>query len=353
MHRNTEPWVLVLAAGSGTRLSELTRADDGTVVPKQFCSLRGGRSLLLDTIDRALRLAPRERVVVVVAAEHERWWGPQLTCLDADNIVVQPGNRGTTAGLLLPLARILERDPGAVIAVLPSDHHVDEPAVLTQAMQRALVAVRQDPQHLVLLGIAPDAPDTGYGWIVPGSCTAAGMSSVSAFVEKPPLARANALLQAGALWNSFLFAASGATLWRLCARFARPTATAIGAASLRPAGEREIALDAVYRGLPTIDFSRTVLGACASLLRVLMVPECGWTDLGTPSRAAHCIARIEERCPQLPARAAWFDTVDLATALAGREQRERTGVAVAPGRATAGTLSSAVAGRRELVGRSA
>ena len=316
MQLTSDPWVLILAAGSGTRLSELTRDQDGIVVPKQYCSLRGGRSLLLDTVDRALRLTVRERVVVVVAAQHERWWRSQLGCIDRRNIVVQPDNRGTTAGILLPLARILERDPSAHIAVLPSDHYVAQPPVLAQAMRSALHAVRNDPQHLVLLGVTPDSPDTEYGWIVPGHGTGTGLRPVTEFVEKPPLARAMGLLDAGALWNSFLFASSGATLWRLCTRFAAEAAAAIAAATRRPAVQREAALDAAYHELPTIDFSRTVLGGSAAQLRLMLVPECGWTDLGTPSRVADCIARIEQRYPDLPARPAWFPTVDLSHAVA-------------------------------------
>lgn len=320
MQHHPDTCVIVLAAGAGSRLAELTTDRLGTVVPKQFCSLRGGRSLLLDTVDRALRLAPRERIVVVVAAEHERWWRPQLDCLPADNIVVQPANRGTTAGLALPLATVLARDPEANVAVLPSDHFVARPEVLTNVMLRALEHSRGHAEQVVLLGIEPDGPDTEYGWIVPAGDAAgdARARSVFAFVEKPPLPRAAALLQAGAVWNSFLLAGRAATLHRLCARHAAAAVAAIDAAVARPAAERAVALDAVYGWLPTQDFSRVVLHGSASQLRVVMVPECGWTDLGTPPRVADCLARLERRQPRAPRRAQWFPTVDLAQALAAR-----------------------------------
>src|SRR5262245_48416582 len=171
MTRTSDPWILVLAARSGTRLTELTVGDDRIPVPNQFCSLRGGRSLLLDTVGRALRLTRRDRIVVVVAAEHERWWRPQLGCIARDNVLVQPANRGTVAGIVLPLAHVLARDPDANLAVLPSDHHVATPDVLLTTMRSALAAVQQQPQHLVLLGIDAEAPDTEYGWIVPDAAT--------------------------------------------------------------------------------------------------------------------------------------------------------------------------------------
>ncbi|MBL8750185.1 MAG: NTP transferase domain-containing protein [Planctomycetes bacterium] len=307
MNANNAPWVIVLAAGSGTRLSSLTVGTDGVVVPKQFCSLRGGRSLLLDTIDRALHLTSRERIVVVVAADHERWWQPQLACLPSENVIVQPRNRGTTAGLLLPLSHVLARDPAAHVAVLPSDHHVAEPTVLNGAMHTALRQVAAEPDKVVLLGISPDSPDTEYGWILPLS-TERSLQPVAAFVEKPPLVRATVLMDAGAVWNSFLFAASARTLWQMCARHAPEVAAAL--TNVRRHDERS--LDAVYSVLPAIDVSATVFGGSASDLLLLRVPSCGWTDLGTPSRVVECVRRLERRRP--PQRAQWFATVDLARA---------------------------------------
>jgi len=310
MQHTTAPWVIVLAAGSGMRLGSLTVGDDGVVVPKQFCSLRGGRSLLLDAIDRALRIAPRDRVLVVVAADHERWWRPQLSCLPAANVIVQPRNRGTAAGILLPLAQVLVRDAEARVAVLPSDHHVDDPAVLTASLQTALACVASSPDELVLLGITPDAPDTEYGWIEPAAQQAA-LRAVAAFVEKPPLARAEDLLDAGALWNSFLFAANAQTLWRLCAAQTPETSAAIAAVAIGPAADACRSLAAAYDDLPTVDFSRDVLGRSAASLRVLHVPPCGWTDLGTPRRVLECL-RQQQVGGRAPHRAPWFPTVDLA-----------------------------------------
>lgn len=305
MNSHQTPWVLVLAAGSGTRLGTLTVGPDGVVVPKQFCSLRGGRSLLLDTLDRALRLTSRDRIIVVVAADHERWWRPQLACLDAQNVIVQPRNRGTAAGILLPLAHILDRDPAARVAVLPSDHHVTEPAVLNQAMQTALQCVVADPSQVVLLGISPDSPDTEYGWILPQANDRA-LLSVAAFVEKPPLARATVLMKSGAVWNSFLFASTARTLWDLCVRHVPDTAAAIHYA----VRGMERSLDAIYSTLPVIDFSAGVLGRAATDLALLLVPPCGWTDLGTPPRVVECLRTLERR--RRPHRAQWFPTVDLA-----------------------------------------
>src|SRR5262245_39381555 len=128
-HEIGRGWALVLAAGDGTRLRELTTRN-GIATPKQYCSLRGGRSLLGDVLARAGRCVPRRRIVVVVAEQHRRFWERELADFPPENIVVQPSNRGTAAGILLPLLTVLERDPGARLAVLPSDHFVVRESVM-------------------------------------------------------------------------------------------------------------------------------------------------------------------------------------------------------------------------------
>src|SRR5574341_1084165 len=95
-------WAIVLAAGDGTRLRELTGD-----VPKQFCRLAGERSLLALALARAGRVAARERTLVVVAERHRRWWAGELAGHPAENVLVQPENRGTAAGILLPLLAAL------------------------------------------------------------------------------------------------------------------------------------------------------------------------------------------------------------------------------------------------------
>src|ERR1017187_1893683 len=108
-------WAIVLAAGDGTRLSTLTTDDRGDAVPKQFCSLNGGPSLLQEAMQRARRIVPLERVRTIVARQHERHWQHMLWSLPARNVIVQPRNCGTANRVLLGLLRILERDPLARI----------------------------------------------------------------------------------------------------------------------------------------------------------------------------------------------------------------------------------------------
>lgn len=289
-----EPWTVVLAAGDGTRLAGLTRLDDGRTAPKQFCSLRGGRSLLGDALRRALRISPVERTLVVVAEQHRAFWEAELRHLPRENVLVQPLNRGTTAGVLFPLLTLLQRDHEARLVLLPSDHFVANERVLADAVGAALLALGPQPASVVLLGVTPDAAETDYGWILPGAAEGP-LQRVHSFVEKPPAPLARALFERGGLWNSFLLAARGLSLAALFAEHVPDLFEAFEQALGCPSSRRGAALREFYEGLPSSDFSRAVLQNSGERLRVLRVPSCGWTDLGTPARVADCVRRYPPR----------------------------------------------------------
>ena len=306
-------WAIVLGAGDGTRLQSLTRRM-GIPVPKQYCSLDGEQSLFQLALRRAERVVERSRIVAVVAEAHRDWWTHDLATLDPDNVVVQPANRGTAAGVLLPLLAITRRDPEARVALFPSDHWVDAESVLAEAVHAALAALEQDATRIILLGISPDEAEPGYGWIVPGACTVASpgtsLSTVSSFVEKPDPESARRMMRAGGLWNSFLLVGTGRALLDLYAR-RLPGLLASLRAATRRRSRRELA--AAYGPMEPHDFSRDLLQGAESELRVAHVPACGWTDLGTPLRVAACLRRAApKRIDPHPTR------VNLAWALAAQ-----------------------------------
>jgi mannose-1-phosphate guanylyltransferase len=96
-------WALVLAGGEGTRLHSLTTTASGVSIPKQFCSLRGGASLLQQALKRAASVARPHHICAAVMSKQKNWWQPALRDLAASNIFVQPANCGTAAGILLRL----------------------------------------------------------------------------------------------------------------------------------------------------------------------------------------------------------------------------------------------------------
>jgi mannose-1-phosphate guanylyltransferase len=286
-HLNT--WAVVLAAGEGSRLRSLTRNERGVAVPKQFCSLQGGPCLLQEALQRAAAVAPLPRICSVVAEQHRQWWAPVLSYLPEQNVITQPQNRGTAFGILLPLLRIQERDPNATVVLLPADHYLSDENVMAAALLRAAACAQSDPASIYLLGVEPDEPDAELGYILPVSRNRDGASGVLRFVEKPNAARARALLDEGALWNVFIMAASVKTLLSL---FDDRFATAI--AAMRGSAD----LNSMYQNLRSLDFSRDVLQGRESTLKVLTVPQCGWTDLGTPQRVAQILEQLQEIAAQ-------------------------------------------------------
>lgn len=291
-----EPWTVVLAAGEGSRLRSLTTDSEGKSIPKQFCSLNGGPSLLQLALRRASRISPWSQITTIVAEQHETWWGGELGSVRFGNVVVQPANRGTAIGVLLPVLRILARDPAAHVVLLPSDHFFTDEPVLERALRGALREVHRRPGRLVLLGIVPDEPDTGFGWILPANNDKPGIRRVQRFVEKPPADVAVELMAQGGVWNSFVLAAAGQTLVRMFEEKLPGVITKLQEALVRESnlGSAMEGLARTYEELDSFDFCRDVLEGLEDRLSVLPVPHCGWSDLGTPDRVARCVGRIAD-----------------------------------------------------------
>ncbi len=284
-------WAVVLAAGDGTRLATLTTDSAGNAVPKQFCSLSGGKSLLQEAVLRANRVVPAERVCVLVSEQHRRYWPQARWTVRHENVIVQPANRGTAHGVLLGVLSILERDPFARIVFLPADHHVQDESALAEAIRSAATHLTRDSAGLVLIGIEPDEPDPELGYIVPGRVLKDGAQTVRRFVEKPKLALASQLLESGALWNSFIFGAHASSLLSLFRQRIPDSVDAMATAMARD--DREQAFAALYKEMPFVDFSRAITQGCEDSLRVVAAASCGWSDLGTPMRVAEALRRLD------------------------------------------------------------
>lgn len=283
--RSGSLWVILLAAGEGSRVRDLTRDQDGVSVPKQFCALSGSQSMLHWAIRRAARLVPLERIVPVVAAQHRHLWKDEFAGIPQRNLAIQPHNRGTAVGILFPLVQILERDPDARVLVLPSDHYVGNEEILHGALIQALDSVEADPSRIVLVGMPPRESDPEYGWILP-SCSTGGVCRVGAFVEKPDSMTACTLMGRGGVLNSFIIAGKGESLQLLYLRsMPHLLHEFVAWRDSKVTGCPD--LETLYQIVPTSDFSKDVLQRSCDYLSVVRAAACGWTDLGTPNRLRH------------------------------------------------------------------
>ncbi|HKS54841.1 MAG TPA: sugar phosphate nucleotidyltransferase [Steroidobacteraceae bacterium] len=311
-------WALVLAAGDGSRLQALTMTASGVAIPKQFCSLGGDVSLLHDALRRARVVADAERTCAIVAEYHRRWWQPLQLGIPAGNLISQPRNRGTATGILLPLLHIVHRDPEATLLVLPSDHYVRNEEVLAGSLRSAMTALERDRSHVILLGITPDEPDPELGYIVADGSSEDTVRPVREFVEKPTSAAARALIARGGVWNSFIFAANGQALLRAFeARCPDLVGEMRHIVTSMKSGMRRARLAQLYEQLPGLDFSRDILQRSPELLRVMTVPACGWTDLGTPQRVVATASRFRSD-PGAAGRTRAASFLDLAVASEAR-----------------------------------
>lgn len=210
--------------------------------------------------------------------------------------IVQPRNRGTAPAILYSLLRLAESVPRASVLLMPSDHHVGDEAAFMKYVDVAFAEVEEHPQLTVLVGIAPDEPETAYGWIEPASATGTGHSKTlpaRRFWEKPSREIARELMATGCLWNGFMMVCQLPTLLGLFS-LAMPELY-VSFSKIRPSlgtlFEEEI-LGRLYEELRPSDFSRRVLESAAPSLSVLSVSNVGWSDLGEPYRVAKALAGL-------------------------------------------------------------
>jgi len=190
---------VVLAGGSGTRFWPLSTGRR----PKHLLALLGKRTLLEEAARRLKGLVPPSRTWVVTARSQA---AEVRRLLPSVRVLAEPAARNTAAAVTLAAARILEGDRDAVLVVISADHWIPDGAAFRRTM-RAAARRAEAAGTLVLVGVRPDRPATGYGYLRPGRRTGAGVRKVARFTEKPDLARARRWLRARShLWNAGLFA---------------------------------------------------------------------------------------------------------------------------------------------------
>lgn len=207
----TMRYVVIMAGGSGTRLWPLSRR--GT--PKQLLTLIDGRSLLQEACDRAVRLVPADRVLVVTGGGYADAVREQLPMLPADNILGEPEGRDSLNAVAWPAAVLAAQDPEAVIAQLTADQLIEPVEAFVAAVDAAFGVAESDPAAIVTLGVVPTEPHTGYGYLHRGELLdrETGAYAVQSFKEKPDGETAQAYLDSGEYWwNSGMFVFRAALL---------------------------------------------------------------------------------------------------------------------------------------------
>ena len=303
-------WGVVLAGGGGVRLKALARRICGDDRPKQYGAVLGYRTLLRQTLDRVALGIPSVRTAVVTLRSHAPYFAEQWAGPAPPHMLVQPADRGTAAGILLPVHWIARQDPSATVAVFPSDHFVSEPAMFMAHIVQIAAWVDEHPDRLVLLGAHATGPEVEYGWIELGipldSTDDRRVWEVRRFWEKPSEEKARVCLEAGCLWNTFILVGKAATFLR-AGREAVPEVDdrLTSAEPFLGTDEEAWALHQAYTLMPKANFSRAVLEPCPPFLAVAAMPRVVWSDLGTPRRVFEIVGSVQDR-------PAWVLASDLA-----------------------------------------
>lgn len=210
MAKSPNFYPVILAGGRGTRFWPLSRRRRA----KQMLALDGSRTMIQQTVDRLLPLAPPERFWVITNQELREPIARQLPKLNPEQIVAEPLGRNTAPAIGLAAFLLLRQDPDAVLGMFPSDHVIANPRAYQKNL-RAAVRLAVEDGYIVVIGIGPTRPETGYGYIEGGEKLPGGIRRVRRFTEKPNADRAREFFDSGHyFWNSGMFVWSARTLVR-------------------------------------------------------------------------------------------------------------------------------------------
>lgn len=265
-------YALILCGGSGTRLWPLSR----TLRPKQLLALNGEKTLLQQTTERLLAHVPASNLFTVTHEDHKFEVKGQLAEINADavaNVLAEPCARNTLPAIAWAVDQIHQKDPNAIIGVFASDHAIDnQPAFL--AAWKAAERVAED-NYLVLLGIKPHEPATGYGYIKPSKKIADGdvpVFEVEQFVEKPVLETAKQYVADGYLWNSGMFVFKASTFMQMFNQYQPDMAKQLSAMTAENFAD-------TYANFINISVD---YGLAEKADKVAVVPvDMAWSDLGS------------------------------------------------------------------------
>jgi len=294
---------IVVAAGDGKRLRPFVHRLRGDALPKQYVNFLGTRSMLEHTFRRAERLISPERLFTVVSKRHLTHSEPrrQVSNRASGTVVVQPANKETGPGLLLPLMHLYKRYADSTVVIFPSDHFIAREDLFMRHVEMACDVVERDRSCMVLLGMEPNKPEPEYGYILPGReidhFAPFSVRKVLRFVEKPETRIAQELIMGGGLWNSMVMVFKAKTLLELVYRVAPALYRSFERIRkvLGSRHEREV-VEEVYQHLESVNFSRGLMEPFTreqpSSLLVLPVRGVFWSDWGSEQRIESTLPKV-------------------------------------------------------------
>jgi len=274
---------VILAGGRGTRFWPLSRKRRA----KQLLALDGKQTMIQQTVSRLLPLAPAKRFWIITNEDSWSELSRQIPQLSKQQIIAEPVGRNTAPAIGLAAFILMKSDPNAVIGMFPSDHVIADEKSYRQILQQG-IKIAAAGENIVVLGIRPTRPETGYGYIEVDSATVRDAHRVRRFTEKPYAERAAQFVEAGNyFWNSGMFIWSARTLTNALREHLPKTAPLLEEIA-ETFGTRKFA--ATFRRLYpkceniSVDYAvlepRSAKGEQNSNIFCLLA-DFGWNDLGS------------------------------------------------------------------------
>jgi mannose-1-phosphate guanylyltransferase len=206
--KNSNFYPVILAGGRGTRFWPLSRKK----CAKQLLALDGKQTMIQQTVARLLPLAPAKRFWVITNEDLRLAIAKQLPKLPKPQLLAEPVGRNTAPAIGLAAFLLLRENPDAVIGMFPSDHVIANEKLYRETLERG-IEIAASGENIVVLGIRPNRPETGYGYIEAGGSFHDDALRVRRFTEKPDAAKAGEFVAArNYFWNSGMFLWSARTL---------------------------------------------------------------------------------------------------------------------------------------------
>jgi len=299
-------YCVIMSGGIGSRFWPASR----TSYPKQFLDFFGtGKSLLQQTYDRFLQLIPKENILIVTNARYKDLTMAQLPDIDEKQILLEPQRRNTAPCIAFAANRILACNPDANIIVAPSDHLILKEAEFLSTIKMGLDFVENN-DVLLTIGIKPNRPETGYGYIQIGENKEGNISKVKTFTEKPNLELAKVFLDSGEFyWNSGIFMWNVKTILSAFDELLPEIASRFnsGQKYFNTSKESEF-INKIFPACPNISIDYGILEKAGNVF--VLTADFGWSDLGTWGSLHDLSQKDEENNATLKCEALLYESSD-------------------------------------------
>lgn len=270
-------YCIIMSGGVGSRFWPLSR----TSYPKQFLDFFGrGRTLLQMTYDRISRIIPIDHIFIVTNEAYASITYEQLPEVPRENILLESLHRNTAPCIAWASYHIRKLNPDAVMLVAPCDHIIFREEAFERTIELGFDFVASN-NRLLTIGITPNRPETGYGYIQVGEPCAEGVSSVKTFVEKPDYDMAKVLVDSGEFfWNSGMFLWNVNTIVEALKLHLPELATLFEQAEpmMLTADEKSV-IDRAYEQCMVISIDFGVMEKAGNVC--VICDDLGWSDVGT------------------------------------------------------------------------